>query len=202
MAKTIKKSIEPQQANKSLQTESRQELKQLILQLTEQRIENKFSDKNLDRENEKIKLISGDEISIKEYKDYISRSLQTYSPKFPKEYYREINRLNNWNKSDAELYLKPPIVGRYTNEIIYGRYSKDILPTLQQLNPYIRMGFRANKHFQWLTDSGQQKLEIFIADSVRVMKGCNDWYEFRVKYAKQFGVAFQLSCFEDNDKIM
>jgi hypothetical protein len=187
--------------SKKVLTETRQELKQLILELTEQRIEEKFSDKILDRENEKIRLISGVEISISEFKIFIAESTQVYSKKFPKEFYREINRLNNWNIPESELYLKPPIVGRYTNEIIYGRYPKEILPTLQIINPYVRMGLRAVKHFQWLTQDGQKQLEIFIQEAIIAMKESNDWYEFRIKYAKKYGVPFQLSLFAEK-KIM
>jgi hypothetical protein len=181
--------------NKKVKTGDRQELKQLLLERTEQRTEEKFSDKNLDRENEKIKLISGEIITIRGLRNYITQYVQPYSPKFPKEFYIQINRLNNWNKSESELYLKPPIVGRYTNEIIYGRYPKEILPMLQNLNPYMRLGFRLVKHFQWLSEEGQKQLETYIEDAIQTMKECNDWEEFREKYARKYGLPFQLSIF-------
>jgi len=111
------------------------------------------------------------------------------------EFYREINRLNKWDIPESELYLKPPIVGKYTNEIIYGRYPKEVLPLLQNLNPYVRIGYRYVKHFQWLTETGQKQLEGFIKDSVDTMKKCNNWNEFRIRYAREFGVPFQLSIF-------
>jgi hypothetical protein len=188
--------------SKKVLKEIRQEQQQLILDLTEQQIVDKFSDKNLDRENEKIKLISGAEISISGFKAYINEMVQQYSPVFPKEFYREIFRLMGWNISESELYLKPPIVGRYTNDIIYGRFPREILPTLQILNPYIRIGMRAVKHFQWFTDNGQQKLKVIIQEAINEMKESNNWYEFRAKYARKYGVPFQLSLFTENNIII
>ena len=188
--------------SKQVQKEKRQELKQLILELTEQRIEERFSDKNLDRENEKIKLINGAEISISEFKAFIAERIQVYSVTYPREFYREINRLNSWDIPESDLYLKPPIVGRYTNEIIYGRFPKEILPTLQILNPYVRMGLRAVKHFQWFTEHGKKQLEIYIQEAINEMKECNNWYEFRVKYAKKYDVPFQLSLFTENNIVI
>jgi hypothetical protein len=181
--------------NKEVLKEERQEIKQLILKLTEQRVDNRFSDKQLDRENEKIKLRSGLEITIKGYKAFISEFLQIYSPMFPKDFYREINRLNNWNIPESELYLKPPIVGKFTNEFIYGRYPKEILPKLQSLNPYIRMGYRSVKHFQWLNETGKKQLEVIIKEAILVMKESNDWHEFTIKYGSKYGLPFQTSLF-------
>jgi hypothetical protein len=183
--------------SKKLLKERRQELKQLILDLTEQNIVDKFSDKNLDRENEKIRLISGVEISISGFNAFIAKKIQAYAPRVPKEFYRQINRLNGWIIPEKDLYLKPPIVGRYTNEIIYGRYPREILPTLQILNPYVRMGLRTVKHFQWLNESGQKQFDTYIQEAIIEMKECNSWYEFRVKYTRMYGVPFQLSLFPE-----
>ena len=182
------------------ETEDRSQLKLLLIQGAEQKVSDKFSDKNLDRKNEIIELLSGKVINLTLEKEkleiVVATAKKEYSPRVPQEYYREINRLNSWNKSDDKIYQKPPIVGRYTNEIIYSRYHKDVLPVLQHLNPYISLGTRDSKHFQWLTESGQKQYDIFIQDAISVMKECNNWYEFRVKHAKRFGVSFQLNLFE------
>lgn len=185
------------------QKEGRQELQQLLIHLTEEKVLERGLDKSLDRENEIIQLIGGGEITIGEIKrreGVMAKNLQEYFPQYPKEYYREVNRLNGWTKSDDLLFQKPPIVGRYTNEIIYARFSKDVLPLLQHLNPYTSWGARPHKHFQWLNEEGKEKLQEYISDAIQVMKTCNTWYDFRVKHSTQFGVPFQLNAFIENEK--
>lgn len=178
--------------------EDRKELQQSILRLTEQKVEAKFSDKNLDRQNEIIKLRNGSEISLKSLSDIIAKNAQEYSVTFKREWYREINRLNGWNIPEERLHKKPPIVSVYTIELIYGRFWKEVLPELRSLNPYIGFAMRGYKHFQFLTPEGKLYLEKYIDDSLDIMKTCNKWHEFRVKYGNKFGIPFQFSLFEQN----
>jgi len=185
--------------------EDRKELQQLIIQLTDQKTEDRFSDKSLDRENEKIKLLNGNEITIGEIKRTIAERTKNYSPVFTHEteFYIEMYRLNNWNIEDAKKYIKKPVVGKYTNEIIYHRFSDGILPMLQKLNPYIGNSWiREYKHFQWLTDEAKNKVETFINESVEVMKTCDTWYEFRVKYFVLYKIPFQTDAFVDTNKMI
>lgn len=181
--------------------QGKQQLIELLLQGPENRVQQKYSDKNLDRENEIIELLGGRQVTIKQVKDIIAKYEQEYVTTFPPIFYSEIDRLNNWNRPKEKKHEKPPIVGRWTKEIIYGRFPKEVLPVIEQLNPYIGFGIRLYKHFQWLTPEGKGQLESFITDSITVMQSSSTWYEFRVKYAKRFGVPFQLSAFENNDNI-
>ena len=200
--KQVKKTIVSKEAEKrQIAEQGKQHLIEFLLNGPEKRVENKFSNKNLDRENEIIKLLGGGEVSIRQIKDIIAKCEQEYVTTFPPIFYSEIDRLNNWNRPKEKQHEKPPIVGRWTKQIIYGRFPKELLPVLEQINPYIGFGIRLYKHFQWLTPEGKSQLEGFIVDSINVMKTSSTWYEFRVKYAKQFGVPFQLSVFEDNDNI-
>lgn len=191
-------------AIQKVKKDDRKTLTQLILQLTEQKIQDRFSDKILDRENEKIKLIGGSEITINEVKKCIAENIQPYSPMFTNEteFYSEIYRLNNWCIEDANKYYKKPIVGKFTNDLIYHRFSKEILPMLQHLNPYVIYYIRKHKHFQLLTTEAKQKLEIFIEEAVEIMKSCDTWYDFRVKYFEKCGVPFQMNAFEDTNKVI
>lgn len=188
---------------KGLQDKSKEEIKQLIFDLTEQKVAERFADQSFDREHEKIQLIGGEVFTIHEVKEIrktLANQLQEYERTFRKEFYRQINRLKGWEKSDRDLYHKPPVVGRYTNELIYARFHEVILPILQDRNPYIAIGLRRDKHFQWLTPEGKKQLEGYIEDAIRVMKDCDTWYEFRIKYAKAYGLPIQLDAWEDNDK--
>jgi len=123
---------------------------------------------------------------LKEAKRFIAKAWAEYHPTFPKEYYQQINRLNGWAISDDMLYLKPPIVARFTNDLIYRRFPRFILPTLQHVNPYVAYRLRRYKHFQRLTHEGKELLEKFIRQAVACMKECTTWHEFRVKYAQQY----------------
>jgi hypothetical protein len=193
--------VQKSESDKSVKIEERNELKQLLIQLAEEKVESKFSDPQLDRENEKIRLLNGTEISLKEIRlnqSFISNTLSEYMVTFPSEFYRQINRLHGWNISETRLHKKPPIVGRYTKEIIYGRFHKDVINILQSLNPYIGFGVRPHKHFQWLTPEGKKRLEEYLKQSIELMKNCSNWYEFRVKYFEKYGVPYQADCFKDN----
>lgn len=194
--------IKPEE-NKNLQQkiEDRQILKQLLIELTEDQVQAQFSDRHFDRENEKIKLMGGGEISVQMLRDMqsvVAKQLQEYSPRYPMEYYKETFRLNGWQYVEGQAE-KPWIVARYTNEIIYARFTKEVLSVLQHLNPITVMGVRMHKHFQWLTPEAQVLLDKFIAEAVVVMIESANWHEFRVNLFKKHGVSFQTSFFEKND---
>lgn len=179
------------------------QLKLKLLQSPEAKIQDRFSDKNLDRRNE-IELLSGKIINLdeerKELQKVIANALNEYSPRVPQEYYKQIFRLNNWSIPEGKISEKPSIVGRFTNEIIYDRYNKAILPELKRLNPYIKLGMRNFKHFQWLTEEGQSLFDSYIQDAISVMKECSDWYEFRIKHSAKFGITFQLDWQKEKER--
>lgn len=179
------------------------QLRLKLLQSPEDKIQEKFSDKNLDRRNE-IELISGRIINLDEEREnterIIATALKDYSKRVPQIYYREIFRLNGWNLPEGNISEKPSIVGRFTNQIIYSRFNKEVLPQLQRLNPYIVLGMRNFKHFQWLTEEGQRLFDNYIQDAISVMQESSDWYDFRVKHATKFGVTFQLNWEKDYEK--
>jgi hypothetical protein len=182
--------------NTPVKTESRHELKQLLLDLTEQGIFNRFSDRKLDRENQKIKLRSGKIIDLYELDKYIDDKINTYAKEFGQDYYLEIFRLNGWKIPESGIIsYKPNIVGRYTIDIIYGRFPKEVLPTIEGNNKYNEIGIRLYKHFQFLTPKGIELLEKFIEDSVIVMKKCKFWDEFVEEHARIYGFPFQTSLF-------
>ena len=179
------------------------QLKLKLLQSPEAKIQDRFSDKNLDRKNE-IELLSGRVINLDEEREalqmVIANALKEYAPRVPQEYYKQIFRLNNWIIPEGKIKEKPSIVGRFTNEIIYDRYRKSVLPELKRLNPYIRLGMRNFKHFQWLTEDGQSLYDGYIQDAICVMKDSIDWYDFRIKHSEKFGVTFQINWEKEKER--
>ncbi|WP_438944868.1 P63C domain-containing protein [Sediminibacterium sp.] len=166
-----------------------------LLRGPESKIRNKFSDENLDRQNEIIQLIGGSAINLPKLSDFIAKSKQQYVPTFPQEFYTEIDRLNGWVRPKETRHQKPPIVGRWTKELIYGRFPKEVLPVIEQLNPYMGFGARLDKHFQWLTPGARCKLESFISQAIEVMKISITWYEFKVNYCKKYNLPMQIDLF-------
>lgn len=166
-----------------------------LLKGPENKLRNSFSDEVLDRQNEIVQLIGGSTINLRELSDFVAKSKQNYVPTFPQEFYSEIDRLNGWARPKESQHQKPPIVGRWTKELIYGRFPKQILPIIEQLNPYLGLGMRLDKHFQWLTPAGKLQLETFIQQAITIMKISNTWYEFKIKYAKKYKLIFQVDLF-------
>lgn len=188
-----------QQGKQKSFVEDKQLLKKSLLDLTEQRTE--ITDKQLDRNQQKIELLSGEILDLEKL-EVISKQLQVYQPRFEQSFYLEIFRLNNWDVPENGIVSeKPNIVGTWTKEIIYGRFKKNILPTLELLNPYERIGLRKHKHHQFLNDEGLLMLTGFIKDAIELMKKCTSWYEFRQKLYAVHGVPYQMDAFEEQKKV-
>lgn len=159
-------------------------------------IEKKKSDTSLDFRIEKIELINGRVINIKELRAYIDGKIHDYGIKFHQEFYREIFRLNSWALPVSGIIKeKPNIVAEWTNLYIYGRFPKEVLPEIQGNNDYNAIGIRLYRHFQFLTEEGIVKLENFILEAIQIMKRCTTWDEFVKEHAIAYGFPFQTSLF-------
>lgn len=191
--KTSQLSSEELKQLKLLQEKKNAELLQkLIFDQTEAQVKDKYSDKELDAENLKRKLV--DTIDLWKMKNLdvkIRRKPMEYEAIFTQDYYQEMFRLNNW-KYEGVIAEKPWQAGRYTKQIIYFRFSQEVLPLLQIINPFIITGYRQYKHHQYLTVGSRIELSKFIAQAVDLMKQCTDWNEFRIKYCAMYNVPYQL----------
>lgn len=184
--------------NKNLSIQDKELLKQSIINFTESKTE--VSDKDLDRYLQKIELLSGEVLDLNKL-NVVAKDLQVYQPRFVKEYYTEIFRLNKWLiPTEGIIAQKPNIVGKWTKEIIYSRFDSRVLPTLELLNPYIRIGLRKHKHHQYLNEEGLTLLERYIEEAIQVMKISSYWYEFRAKLFERYGVPYQLEIYEEYKK--
>lgn len=183
------------QAKKAQEKERREQLKQLLLTFPDSNTRKRNANARYDREREKIKLLNGSEISIHDFrqiKKFITDTVQPYKSAFRKEFYEQIYRLKGWPIPTDGIHEKPHIVASYTNALIYQRFPKDVLPMLQELNPYVAMGLRLRKHHQLLTEEGRQQLLNFIEYAISVMGTCMTWYEFELKYCEKYGLPVQI----------
>lgn len=169
----------------------------MLLQQTEDLVKEDLERKKK-RDEEIIELNSGVKISIGEINTLITSTRQPYTPKFPNDvpFFSEIYRLNNWSHLDPNNYTKPSIVGVYISEIIYGRFSKDILPALRVLNPMLPGGTRKDKHFQYLNEDGQKYVNQYRDEAIVLMKTCDNWYDFRKKLFDKYKVPYQILLFD------
>ncbi|OGX91489.1 P63C domain-containing protein [Hymenobacter coccineus] len=150
----------------------------------------------LKREQEVIELRSGFKITIGEINAIVSANRLPYAPLFPNSipFFSELKRLSGLDFDPAQ-FIKPSVVGTWLCEIIYGRFSKEVLPALRAVNPAFTNGVRPHKLFQYLTPEGQAKLEQFRDEAVDLMKTCATMYEFRQKLFQQYAVPYQIETF-------
>lgn len=185
------------QENIEIPSQNKQSEISFLLEGPELKVKNKFTDYRFDRENEIIELRNGRKITLAEIRAFIANVPNSYNITFPEKFYKEIYRLNNWKWSKKSKKEKPLIIGLWTKILIYGRFPKEVIQTLEQVNPYIELGVRMFKHYQWLNLDSKNKLDNYIDQAIELMKNSTDWYHFRIQYARTYGIAFQISMFED-----
>lgn len=175
------------------QKENKELLKKYIIDQTESKVKDKFSNKELDSENEKRQILDTIENlwEINKADSKILTKPADYEVIFTQEYYQEMFRLNNWDYKGA-IAEKPWKAGRYTNEIIYDRFSLEVLPFLRLVNPFIIPGVRKHKHHQYLTTGSRNELKKFISQATELMKKYTYWNEFKIAYCKMYNLPYQL----------
>ncbi|HIB37960.1 P63C domain-containing protein [Mesonia sp.] len=167
-------------------------IEKFIIDQADSKLKNKFSDKEIDFEHEKRKLFKSVELwELNNLSSKVLKEPAEHEKIFPQEFYQQIFRLNNWNY-EGTISVKPWITGKFTNEIIYFRFSNEVLPFLRIINPYVIPGVRKFKHHQYLTKGSRLKLVQFINQAIELMKQSSDWYDFRQKYYDRYNVPYQV----------
>lgn len=168
----------------------------LLLQQTDKLSRQRLEQKK-QRDHEAIELLGGGTTSLGALKALIAAKRQPYEPRFPRSipFFSEIYRLNGWHHLDPAYYIKPDEVGVWINELIYNRFSQEVLPSLRMFNPKRTGGGRLYKHFQFLNAEGQAELEQYRDEAIVLMQTCSTWYEFRAKLFAVHGVPYQVDMF-------
>mgnify|MGYP003667964745 CR=1 FL=1 len=157
--------------------------------------ESLISVKDDDKELEKFQLRNGTITSIREVKDIISSMARDYDPMFPnkKPFFDLMFKLNGWTNLNPKSFIKPPICAVWIKQYVYGRFDREILPTLlAKENPLITGYVKKYKLFQFLNDEGLVLLEGYIQDVIDTMKISKDWNDFEEKYVKLYDISVQL----------
>lgn len=176
------------------------QLKHQLLLAPELLLTNRGDDENLEKLSVKIRLQNDEEVSIEEYllpEDQIA----AYYPKFPKEFFHQIAKLKDIPVELMEPYHKPICVPKFINEFIYGRFPYKLLKQLRKKNTYIAQNvwLRPYKHFQLLSNSTSEMLDVIIEEALEVMKECPTMSDFKKAYSAKYKVYAQLDVFEDRE---
>tara|TARA_R110002020_G_scaffold173767_3_gene364698 strand:+ start:460 stop:1065 length:606 start_codon:yes stop_codon:yes gene_type:complete len=150
-------------------------------------------------ENETFELRNGKTTSLYNESEKIKILIETkprnHQPRFS-QFFNELGRIANWSEEEKQSYHKPPIAAQTINEIVYGRFPKEVIQHIHSKNPYIKYCTRQHKNYYFLTDEGVILLERFIEDAVDLMRECHSVYEFRNRHFELYGVGFQTALFE------
>ena len=93
---------------------------------------------------------------------FIAEELQSWTKTFPYEFYDLIYKLKGWSGPDG--HKRTPLIGHYTNDIVYDRLAPGVLAELRKRTPRLPSGNRPHKFFQWFTpDIGHPKLKEHLA---------------------------------------
>ena len=118
-------------------------------------------------------------------KQYISPVLRPWVKTFQIEFYIQIGRLKGWVNFDGKK--RPAILGRITNEIVYGLMPPGVLEKLQELNPIVEGGYRREKHHQLLSEEyGYVKLIEHLTIVQTLLDISQNWTEFERLLQRKF----------------
>ena len=116
---------------------------------------------------------------------FITHELQPWTKTFPYEFYKQIFRLKGWPGPDG--HKRPPLIGLYTNQIVYDRLAPGVLDELKLRTPKLPSGKRRNKFFQWFTpDYGHPKLKEHLAGVIALMRAAPNWTTFQRSLKRAF----------------
>ncbi|HFK1424868.1 P63C domain-containing protein [Bacillus albus] len=77
--------------------------------------------------------------------NYIAKGLMSYEKRFPIEFYRELYRLYDWTQLDPNDYKRPQIIGKFTNEFIYGQFPTNVQAFMKEKS---RVTSKDNKQYK------------------------------------------------------
>ena len=116
---------------------------------------------------------------------YIAKELQPWNKTFPYEFYELIYKLKGWQGPDG--HKRSPLIGRYTNEIVYARLAPGVLKELQMKNPILPTGSRQVRHHQWFTpELGHPRLREHLAAVMSLMRASPNWIKFQSNLKRAF----------------
>ena len=116
---------------------------------------------------------------LKILKIYISEEFLEWTKIFPEEFYEQIFRLKEWGSFKKAGQKMPPVVGQYTNDIVYERLPDKVLFELKKKVKKSENGNNLVKLHQGLSkDYGVLHLERHLIAVIALMKASSCWEHF------------------------
>jgi hypothetical protein len=127
---------------------------------------------------------------------YISGELLAWAERFPKEFYREMFRLQGW-QFDPMSVKRPRMVGKLTKALIYKKLPPGVVEELEKKNPPVYdKGYRKYQHHRYLTPGiGNVHLEKQVASVTTLMKISPSWEVFKRHFDAAFPPAEKQTSF-------
>ncbi len=117
---------------------------------------------------------------------YVTAEFRPWIKTFPDEFFREIYRLQGWEYRPGTS-KRTPYVGKLVNKYVYEQLAPGVHDELRRLNPRTPKGYRAHKHFQFLTaDTGNTHLDRQISTVTTLMRIAKDQREFEDLFERAF----------------
>jgi len=173
---------------------SKQEIIEGIFEQTKDLTEKQTSNKKK-KEPAIVNLISGKQVDL----NILAATPQNHPPQFSQELYNEIYRVFHIS-GDPTMWHKDKRVADFTNEFLYSsRYEETVLPALRAKNKYDPTKYctRYTKHYQYFTKDGIIRLQIYLSQTMDVLKDCFEEYDFRKKMFEIYKVPLQGDLFKD-----
>lgn len=120
-------------------------------------------------------------------KAYISEDLLPWTERFPREFFKQIYRLNGWEFNPATT-KRTPLVGKMINRYIYDQLPQGVLAELCEKNPVVpEKSYRRYKHHQFLTpDTGHVHLDRQITKVITLMQLSDNKSQFDLMFDKLY----------------
>jgi hypothetical protein len=109
---------------------------------------------------------------------FLRKELGIWARRFPDEFYENMFRLRGWDYRQFST-ARPPIVGKYTIDLVYARLAPGVLKELLEREPKNDKGRRKHHLHRWFTDDvGHPALEKHIFAVNALMRANTNWDRF------------------------
>ncbi len=109
---------------------------------------------------------------------FLRKELGKWAKRFPDEFYEQMFRLRGWDYKKFSI-ARPPIVGKYTLDLVYARIAPGVLKELLEREPKDERGRRKHHLHRWFTeDIGHPELAKHIFAVETLMRANTSWDKF------------------------
>ena len=122
---------------------------------------------------------------------FIGEDLLKWQKRFPKQYYKEMFRLHNW-EYDENSNKRPGYAGSFTMKYVYDLFPESVIEYIKRENPKSISNNRLYRHHQFLSvDIGVPELDRHISKLLGVMALSDNISDFEKNFKKAFAIELE-----------